>query len=205
MDRLFAGPLASEKADGLRLLRSRATGYADLALADGVARVRLTGGCNSDGSTVTVAGEIMPTLRQFPSVDWVKIFDPAGSTGNPTGNTDSIPAVSNPDDQAWPRGGLMVHASGTKASAGSRRLSRRLDTKEASSCTHARGTASWSATNTSMARSGTVRSSPSNIQDGSPPYRVRWSDNGHESLFFPGPDAYIHHADGPASSAPDNG
>lgn len=28
-------------------------------------------------------------------------------------------------------------------------------------------------------------------EDGSPPYRVRWSDNGHESLFFPGPDAYI--------------
>ncbi len=22
--------------------------------------------------------------------------------------------------------------------------------------------------------------------DGSPPYRVRWSDNGHEGLFFPG-------------------
>jgi hypothetical protein len=28
-------------------------------------------------------------------------------------------------------------------------------------------------------------------EDGSPPYRVRWSDNGHESLFFPGPDALI--------------
>ena len=31
--------------------------------------------------------------------------------------------------------------------------------------------------------------------DGSPPYLVRWSDNGHESLFFPGPDAYIDHPD----------
>jgi hypothetical protein len=29
--------------------------------------------------------------------------------------------------------------------------------------------------------------------DGSPPYRVRWSDSGHESLFFPGPDAYVDH------------
>lgn len=29
--------------------------------------------------------------------------------------------------------------------------------------------------------------------DGSPPYRVRWSDNGHESLAFPGPDAYVEH------------
>ena len=28
---------------------------------------------------------------------------------------------------------------------------------------------------------------------GAPPYRVLWSDNGHESLFFPGPDAYVQH------------
>jgi hypothetical protein len=96
MDRLFAGPLASEMADGLQLLRSHATGYAGLAIADGVARVRLTGGCNSDGSTVTVAGEIMPTLRQFANVDWVKILDPAGSTETPTGHTDSIPACLEP-------------------------------------------------------------------------------------------------------------
>lgn len=29
--------------------------------------------------------------------------------------------------------------------------------------------------------------------DGTPPYRVRWSDTGHESLVFPGPDAYVEH------------
>ena len=29
--------------------------------------------------------------------------------------------------------------------------------------------------------------------DGGPPYRVRWSDTGHETLFFPGPDATIQH------------
>jgi hypothetical protein len=29
--------------------------------------------------------------------------------------------------------------------------------------------------------------------NGSPPYLVRWSDDGHESLFYPGPDAYIEH------------
>jgi hypothetical protein len=28
-------------------------------------------------------------------------------------------------------------------------------------------------------------------EDGRPPYRIRWSDTGHESLFFPGPDAYV--------------
>lgn len=34
--------------------------------------------------------------------------------------------------------------------------------------------------------------------DGTPPYLVRWSD-GHEGLFFPGPDATIAHK--PASPA----
>ena len=27
--------------------------------------------------------------------------------------------------------------------------------------------------------------------DGGPPFLVRWEDNGHESLFFPGPDAHV--------------
>lgn len=29
--------------------------------------------------------------------------------------------------------------------------------------------------------------------DGSPPYVVRWSDNGHEALVFPGSDAFVEH------------
>jgi len=29
--------------------------------------------------------------------------------------------------------------------------------------------------------------------DGGPPYLVRWGDDGHESLFFPGPDASVKH------------
>ena len=34
---------------------------------------------------------------------------------------------------------------------------------------------------------------------GDPPYYVRWSDNGHISLFFPGPDARVtHYAGHPA-------
>ena len=32
--------------------------------------------------------------------------------------------------------------------------------------------------------------------DGSPPYVVRWSDDGHEGLVFPGPDAYVEHFNG---------
>lgn len=30
--------------------------------------------------------------------------------------------------------------------------------------------------------------------DGEPPYLVRWSDDGHQSLFFPGTDAIVEHA-----------
>jgi hypothetical protein len=29
--------------------------------------------------------------------------------------------------------------------------------------------------------------------DGGPPYLVRWSDDGHEGLFFPGSDATVRH------------
>lgn len=29
--------------------------------------------------------------------------------------------------------------------------------------------------------------------DGSPPYLVRWSDTGHQSLVFPGPDSRVQH------------
>jgi hypothetical protein len=96
MDRLFAGPLDGERSDGLRLVRSRATGFSGLAISGGIARVRLRGGCNSGGSTVTIAGEIMPALRQFDTVDWVKVLDPSGATAGPTGPTDSIPDCLNP-------------------------------------------------------------------------------------------------------------
>ncbi len=29
--------------------------------------------------------------------------------------------------------------------------------------------------------------------DGEPPFLVRWDDTGHETLFFPGPDAWVEH------------
>jgi hypothetical protein len=35
---------------------------------------------------------------------------------------------------------------------------------------------------------------------GGGPYRVRWSDDGRETLFFPGPDAHVEH---PAAKQPD--
>jgi len=31
-------------------------------------------------------------------------------------------------------------------------------------------------------------------EDGGPPYLVRWDDDGHEGLFFPGSDATVEHS-----------
>jgi hypothetical protein len=31
--------------------------------------------------------------------------------------------------------------------------------------------------------------------DGTSPFVVRWDDDGHEALFFPGPDASVEHFD----------
>ena len=90
------GPPPPRHAAGLRLLRSKARGWADLSIANDVARVRLTRSCSSGGSTVTVAGEIMPTLRQLAAVDFVKILAPDGSTETPAGRSDSIPACLEP-------------------------------------------------------------------------------------------------------------
>jgi len=97
MDRLFAGPTGGERSSGLEFVASGATGYQKLTVSTGaVARVQLVGGCSSGGATVTIADEIMPTLRQLGNVSWVKVYDPAGRTERPTGQVDSIPVCLEP-------------------------------------------------------------------------------------------------------------
>lgn len=96
MDRLFAGPLPGEQARGLRLLRSGATGYDDLTVSGGTADLRLTGRCSSRGSTVTIAGEVLPTLKQLATVDRLVLRDAAGGTLDPGGTGDSTPACLEP-------------------------------------------------------------------------------------------------------------
>jgi hypothetical protein len=96
LQRLFAGPTSAELTSGLRFIASKATGFRKLTISDHVARVQLTGGCASGGSTFTVADEIMPTLKQFSSVRWVKIYSPSGRTERPGGHSDSIPICLEP-------------------------------------------------------------------------------------------------------------
>jgi hypothetical protein len=97
LNQLFAGPTAPEYAAGLRVVRSGATDFDRLSISStGVARVRLLGGCNAGGSTFSIADLIVPTLKQFPTVHYVKIYDPAGHTERPTGLSDSIPLCLEP-------------------------------------------------------------------------------------------------------------
>lgn len=108
--RLFAGPTRAELASGLRFVASGATGFRRLQLRGGVVRVWLTGGCGNGGSAFTVASEIVPTLTQFSSVRWVKIYDPAGNTERPAGNTDSIPVCLVPTAPAHGFTGALIIA-----------------------------------------------------------------------------------------------
>lgn len=96
LDELFAGPTEEERAGGLRFVASEATGVTDVRVEDGTAHVTLTGGCDSGGSTFTVADEITATLRQFPTVDAVKIYDPEGTTEAADEPGDSIPECLEP-------------------------------------------------------------------------------------------------------------
>jgi len=92
---LFAGPSATEQAT-YQVVKSGAVGFANLSIDGGIARVHLVGGCDSGGSTMTIANLITPTLKQFSTVDHVKIFDPDGNTGQPNGPTDSMPGCLEP-------------------------------------------------------------------------------------------------------------
>lgn len=96
LERLFAGPTPDEIANNLVFVSSEATGFTRLSIKDEIARVQLTGGCNSRGSTLTIANEIFPTLKQFSSVRYVKIYDPSGHTETPNGRSDSIPQCLEP-------------------------------------------------------------------------------------------------------------
>ena len=65
-------------------------------MIDGVAHLYLTGECNSQGSTFSISQPLMQSLRQFPEIQFVKIYDQNGNTQSPDGSTDSIPACLEP-------------------------------------------------------------------------------------------------------------
>jgi hypothetical protein len=93
---LFLGPTPAESAAGLAVVLSGTTGFSDFAVVNGVARIYLTGTCNSSGSTYTIANLIAANLAQFPEIQWIKIYDQNGQTETPDGQSGSIPFCLEP-------------------------------------------------------------------------------------------------------------
>jgi hypothetical protein len=92
----FAGPTPEEEAQGLAAVTSGATGFSALEIQDGVARVYLTGSCNSGGATYTISCPIFANLLQFDEIEYVKIYDENGETEVPVGASNSIPFCLEP-------------------------------------------------------------------------------------------------------------
>ncbi|MCX6037393.1 MAG: hypothetical protein NTW99_05815 [Chloroflexi bacterium] len=86
----------AEKAQGLAVILSGTTGFSNLTIEDGIARVYLTGTCASQGATYTIAALIYANLKQFPEIQWIKIYDQNNETETPDGQSGSIPFCLEP-------------------------------------------------------------------------------------------------------------
>jgi Peptidase family M23 len=97
LDEYFKGPGSTERFSfGWIALYNGFTGYSRLDIHDKVAHVFLTGTCIPDGRDFNIADLIMLNLKQFPEIQFVKIYDENGNTQNPDGLSDSVPACLQP-------------------------------------------------------------------------------------------------------------
>lgn len=93
---LFKGPTAEESEKGLSLPMNGAEGFDALSITDGVATLKMRGGCTNEGGAITLYDAISKTLKQYPEVEFVKLQDPQGQTQTPEGKSDSRPACLEP-------------------------------------------------------------------------------------------------------------
>lgn len=97
LDAYFKGPGATERYQyGWINLTNGFTGYNRFELINGVAHIYLKGTCDRAGATYTIANLLTYNFKQFPAVQFVKIYDENGSTQSPIGFLDSIPACLQP-------------------------------------------------------------------------------------------------------------
>ena len=96
LTQLFLGPTDAEKAQGLEVVLSGTTGFSKLTIENGIARIYLTGNCASNGATYTIANLIYANLKQFPEIQWIKIYDQNNETETPDGAVGSIPVCLEP-------------------------------------------------------------------------------------------------------------
>jgi hypothetical protein len=97
LNEFFKGPGSTERFQfGWIGVYNGFTGYSRLEIRDGVAHVFLKGTCTPEGRDFTIANLITSTLKQFPEIRFVKVYDENGNTQTPDGASDSIPACLQP-------------------------------------------------------------------------------------------------------------
>ncbi|MGD8456151.1 MAG: GerMN domain-containing protein [Anaerolineales bacterium] len=96
LEELFLGPTPEEQTQGLMAVYSGSTGFNSLVVEDGVAHVYLAGQCNSEGATYTIANLLVVNLKQFDTIEYVKVYDENEKTEVPDGQSDSIPFCLEP-------------------------------------------------------------------------------------------------------------
>jgi hypothetical protein len=96
LDEFFKGPGDVERNQGLALINNGFTGYSKVEFINGGVHVYLTGRCQSNGTLYNIGRPLMLTLKQFPEIQFVKIYDQLGHTRAPAARVDSIPACVDP-------------------------------------------------------------------------------------------------------------
>ena len=96
LDEFFKGPSDVERNSGLAVISNGFTGYNKIELANGGVHVYLTGSCQSNGTLYNITPALMLSLKQFPEIQFVKIYDQFGYTREPSARVDSIPACLDP-------------------------------------------------------------------------------------------------------------
>ncbi|MFH1185627.1 MAG: NBR1-Ig-like domain-containing protein [Chloroflexota bacterium] len=91
LDQYFIGPSIEEQSRGLAALRNGFVGHRRVEFVNGVLSVYLAGNCQPTGSGYTLAQPLIATLKQFPGVLYVKIYDAYDHTGDAVSAADSWP------------------------------------------------------------------------------------------------------------------
>jgi hypothetical protein len=97
LDEYFKGPGATEKYYyGWTAIYDGFTGYNQIGISSGIARVYLTGACEPADPAYTIADILTYNLKQFPDIKYVKIYDQNGLTKDPFSLGDSVPVCLEP-------------------------------------------------------------------------------------------------------------
>ena len=91
LDEYFLGPSIEEKARGLVALQNGYVSYRRVEFINGVVYVYLAGNCKPTGTGYSIAQPLIATLRQFPGVLYVKLFDEYDHTADAAHAVDSWP------------------------------------------------------------------------------------------------------------------